>query len=164
MVAIPVISDIIKEIGATVREAIPDPDKRRELEIQLATLEQQSMLAQVEVNKIEAGSSNLFVAGWRPFIGWVCGVALAYTWILAPLLRWGAQSAGYQVDLPALAPESIFPVVTAMLGIGVMRTFEKTKGVASSVGGKVLVPQSPVTAEERASTVTPTKKKGKGWL
>lgn len=162
--SIPILGDIIKEVGATIREVIPDPDKRRELEIKLAELDQASQLAQIEVNKVEAGSANLFVAGWRPFIGWVCGAALAYTWIVAPLLQWGISLSGRAVALPALDPDSIFPVVTAMLGLGVMRSFEKSKGVATSVRGRVLTPQLPQQLPTEQETEAPKAKKKGRWL
>lgn len=153
---IPFIGDLIREVGVTVRELIPDPDKRAELELKMAELADQAdarenelLVGQIEVNKIEAGSSNLFVAGWRPFIGWTSGAALGYTWILAPIL----QALFHLTNLPALPAESIFPVVLAMLGISASRTFEKVRGVATSVGGRVLTPQiarpAPETSKSR---------------
>ncbi len=138
--SIPIIGDLIREAGGVVRELIPDADKRMEIEVQLAELadraderEAQLLLGQIEVNKAEAASGNAFVAGWRPFIGWVCGSALAYTWILAPV----AKALFGLAELPVIAPDQIYPIVLAMLGIGGMRTYEKTKGVA---GGKLGVP------------------------
>ena len=152
MVAIPILSDIIKEVGSTIREAIPDPDKRRELEVRLAGLDQSLQLAQIDVNKTEAQHSSVFVAGWRPFIGWVSGVALGYTWIVAPLAKWTLELNHITASMPALEPEAIYPVIMAMLGIGSMRTFEKVRGVAYGL---------PTTSE--APTPVPPKKKGK-WL
>lgn len=129
MVNIPFVGDIIREVGETVREAIPDADKRLEVESQLQTLEYQLLQGQLEVNKQEAASSSLFVAGWRPFIGWTCGAALAYTWILAPVMKVMFKL----VELPVIDPSQIFPIVTAMLGVAGMRTYEKVRGVATSL-------------------------------
>lgn len=129
MVSVPFVGDIIREVGETVREAIPDADKRLEIESQLQTLEYQLLQGQLEVNKQEAASSSLFVAGWRPFIGWTCGAALAYTWILAPVMKVMFKL----VELPVIDPSQIFPIVTAMLGVAGMRTYEKVKGVATSL-------------------------------
>ena len=129
MVNIPFVGDIIREVGETVREAIPDADKRLEVESQLQTLEYQLLQGQLEVNKQEAASSSLFVAGWRPFIGWTCGAALAYTWILAPIMKVTFRL----VELPVIDPSQIFPIVTAMLGVAGMRTYEKVKGAATSL-------------------------------
>ena len=129
MVSIPFVGDIIREVGETVREAIPDADKRLEIESQLQTLEYQLLQGQLEVNKQEAASSSLFVAGWRPFIGWTCGAALAYTWIMAPVMKVMFKL----VELPVIDPSQIFPIVTAMLGVAGMRTYEKVRGVATSL-------------------------------
>lgn len=145
MATIPIIGDIIKEVGSTVRELIPDADKRLELDIRLAELASQAeqretelLLQQMEVNKEEARNSNLFVAGWRPAIGWVCAGSLGWTWVFAPLLQWGAGLFGIDTSLPALDPNAMYPIVTAMLGISLSRTVEKIGGVATSVNGRVL--------------------------
>lgn len=138
---IPILGDLIREAGTTLRQVIPDAEARMELEYKLRELadradarESELLKAQIDVNKEEAKSANLFVAGWRPFIGWTGGAALAYTWIVAPLFK-----------LQALDPNTIYPIITAMLGIGAMRTFEKTRGVATSIGGRVLAPLAPQT-------------------
>jgi hypothetical protein len=135
-VAIPILGDVIREVGGVVRELVPDADKRMELEVRLAELadradarEDALLQSQVEVNKIEAGSANLFVAGWRPFVGWGSGVAFLYSVVVGPLL-----------NLRTVDMDQIYPVLFAMLGVGAMRTYEKTKGVATSLGGKIHVP------------------------
>jgi len=157
---IPFVGDLIREVGETVREFIPDPDKRMEIEVQLAELadkadarENELLQGQIEINKVEAGSANLFVSGWRPFIGWVGGVALAYTWILSPLLK----ALFKLTELPALQASEIYPIILALLGIGTMRTVEKMRGVATSLGGRVLPPlerSTPVTAAPSAPTAS----------
>ena len=141
-----IFGDVIREIGNTVREFIPDADKRAEVELKFAELadradqrETDLLLGQIEINKEEAKHSNIFVAGWRPFIGWTSGFALAYTWMVAPLLQWLAQFFFEKaILLPALSPESIFPIVFAMLGIAGLRTYEKSQGIATSMGGQIL--------------------------
>ena len=137
-------TDLINEIGATVRQVLPNPEAQRDFDLKIMELaakaeEQETQLAlgQIEINKIEAGSANLFVAGWRPFIGWTGGVALGYTWILSPLIK-----AIFGLDeLPALDADAIWPIIAAMLGLGTMRSFEKSRGVATSVNGAVLAPR-----------------------
>ena len=88
------------------------------------------MLAQLEVNKAEAASGSIFKGGWRPFIGWVCGVAFAYHFILQPILIF--ILATFSVSLPNL-PEfdmsTLLPILGGMLGIGGLRTYEKQKGL-----------------------------------
>ena len=149
---IPIIGDVIREVGETVRELIPDADKRMEIEVRLAEIaaqadarETQLLLGQIEVNKADASSGNLFQAGWRPFIGWTCGGALAYTWIVAPVMKAGFHLA----ELPIIDPSQIYPIVLAMLGVAGMRTFEKTIGVAGEPSPPTTVasPQTKVPKE-----------------
>jgi hypothetical protein len=93
--------------------------------------------AQIEVNKIEAASSSLFVAGWRPSIGWTCGFSLAWATILQPAIvsaiiiyqKWPALDIN---DLPKADMQTLLPVLMGLLGLGGMRTFEKLKGVDRS--------------------------------
>lgn len=160
--ALPILGDVIREIGATVRQVLPDPQKRAEFELKLAELadradarEDELLAGQIEVNKEEAKSANLFVAGWRPFIGWCCGATLAWTWILAPFINWIAALFGHVVEAPALSAEASYPIVLGMLGLGAQRSYEKGKGVATSVGGKVLTPVSPVPGPAPVQSTTP---------
>ena len=106
--------DDISGLGLEIRELLKgkeiDPQKLIEL--------------QGEINKIEAQHRTIFVAGWRPFIGWVCGVALAYNFILRDLLVWFI---GPEQVPPALQMEHLMTVLIGMLGLGGMRTFEKFK-------------------------------------
>ena len=136
------------DLGKTAIEKIwPDPTKRAAELRKLEELRQngdlaqlnahvQLMLGQLEVNKIEAGHKSLFVAGWRPWIGWVGGMALAYQFVLYPLLTWlwvilTAKSIippGIDVP-PVLDTGALFSIVTAMLGVGAMRSHDKRAGV-----------------------------------
>ncbi len=86
-------------------------------------------LAQLDINKTEAAHRSIFVAGWRPFIGWTCGVALAYTYVAQPVLTFVLAAAGVVLDLPALDLGAMMPVLMGMLGLGGLRTFEKLKGL-----------------------------------
>lgn len=146
--------DLIKEIGTTVRQVIPNPDAQREFDLKIAELadkaderDQELLQGQIEINKVEAGSANLFVSGWRPAIGWVGAAALGWTWMLAPFVNWIATLAGAHIQAPALPAESIYPIVLQLLGIGAMRTFEKMRGVATSVNGTVPKPVLPVASD-----------------
>lgn len=112
------------------------PDKSEEaknaLSLQIAVMQQDTALAQMQsdVNKAEASNPSLFVAGWRPFVGWVCGAGFGVT-ILGPLLSWIAALAGHPVSFPALDTESLMTLLLGMLGLGGMRTAEKLKGVGN---------------------------------
>ena len=85
--------------------------------------ELQLVLGQLEINKVEAAHKSLFVAGWRPFIGWVCGSGLAYNVLINPI-------ASTWFEMPAVDPAMLYPVLMGMLGMGGLRTFEKTRGVS----------------------------------
>jgi len=106
-----------------------------ELEIQKAAAQlelkiQEANMKQIEVNVAEAQNANLFVAGWRPFIGWVCGFALAYHFILQPLILFIVASAGQTINLPTFDMQSLMTVMMGMLGLGAMRSYEKVYGTA----------------------------------
>ena len=111
-----------------------DKEKRaeaeREIEAKLADSLAKLDLVQAETNKVEAGHRSLFVAGWRPFIGWSCGFALAYTYVLQPILTFGLAQAGYLIDLPAVNLGEMMPVLMGLLGLGGLRSWEKVKGVS----------------------------------
>ncbi len=106
------------------------PDKTEAEKAQLAAAVQ-LVQGQIDINKVEAASSSVWVAGWRPFIGWVCGAAFAYKFVLAPAIAFGLTAAGHAVVLPVLDFTEMSTVLLGMLGIGGLRTLEKIKGVAS---------------------------------
>ena len=81
-----------------------------------------AQLGQLQINKMEAQHKSIFVSGWRPFIGWICGFALAYNVIFSPIL-----SIWY--EMPDVDPSLLYPVLLGMLGLGAMRTGEKIQGV-----------------------------------
>jgi hypothetical protein len=104
------------EFAKDLREAIKgkeiDPDKMMEL-----------VKVQSEINKMEAQHRNIFVAGWRPFIGWICGIALAYNFIIRDLIAWVSPD----VMPPAIQMDQLITILLGMLGLGGLRTFEKIK-------------------------------------
>ena len=88
-------------------------------------------LAQVSLNQTEAASKSIFVAGWRPFIGWICGFGLAYAFILSPLMQFAVVLAmDTPPDFPVLDISELMPILLGMLGLGSLRTYEKVKGVS----------------------------------
>jgi len=126
---------LIEPVSNILDKFIQDKDQKAALAHEIATMAEQHAqalaLAQIEVNKAEASSGKLFVAGWRPFIGWICGAALAWHFILAPMI--GAAFAWAGADAPALPAfdmQSLMTILTGMLGLGGLRTFEKYKGVS----------------------------------
>jgi hypothetical protein len=113
---------------------IPDPAARQAAELQM----QQDMLKfaaeqgaqQAEINKVEAANTNIFVSGWRPFLGWTCGAAFAWNYVGFPAASWLVAVCGYDVPLKPVLDNGLMELTLGMLGLGAMRSFEKLKGVA----------------------------------
>lgn len=97
-------------------------------EMQEMLLQAQALQSQTDINKVEAASTSLWVAGWRPGIGWVCGVGFGIQ-VLGPLLEWFATLSGHAVKFPVMDPSLIGSTLAALLGLGSMRTVEKVKGI-----------------------------------
>lgn len=108
---------------------IPDPEAKAKAESELRGALLAWDQGQLNVNASEAANASVFVAGWRPFVGWVCGGALAYQYIVTPLACWFAAIAGYDMPTPPPLDEVLWQLLFGMLGMGGLRTFEKVKGV-----------------------------------
>ena len=125
---------LIGPVTGLLDKFIEDKDQKNALAHEIATMSerhaQQLAMAQIEVNKAEAASGSVFKGGWRPFIGWVCGFAFAYHFILQPILLFGIVVAGVSFPpLPAFDMSQMMPVLLGMLGLGGLRTYEKKTGV-----------------------------------
>ena len=125
---------LIGPVTSLLDKFIEDKDQKAKLAHELSTMAekhaQELAKGQLEINKAEAAHKSIFVAGWRPFIGWTCGVALAWHFVIAPFIMF--FSAYFGLDMPAL-PDfdmgSLLTVLMGMLGLGGLRTFEKYKGI-----------------------------------
>jgi len=119
--------------GTVIDRVVPDKvaaeKAKQDLAVDLMKMAQESNLAQIEVNKTEAASSNLFVAGWRPGIGWVCVAALAYQFVLVPLGVWLAAIGGYDLPTPPNLDDMLWELMFGLLGMAGLRSVEKIKGV-----------------------------------
>ena len=118
------------EVGSKVLDRIlPDPAQQAAAKLELMKLQQNGELAQItgqmEINKVEAASSSLFVSGWRPSIGWVCGAGFAVQFVIGPLAEWGSALAGHPVKFPQMDTGTMMPLLLGMLGLGGLRTAEK---------------------------------------
>lgn len=128
----PLLLGPIFEIGKTLLDRfVPDPAKKAEAEMELVRMaadgELKQVIAQLEINAREAAHPSIFVAGWRPFFGWAGGVGFIYSVMLQPMLAWYSQVKGWPVP-PVLNIDLLWVVITGMLGIGGLRTFEKSRG------------------------------------
>ena len=125
---------LIGPISTLLDKVIPDADERSRLAHEIATLaERQSheiAKAQIEVNREEATSHSIFVAGWRPMVGWVCCAGLATNYLLVPICNFILTITESPITVPPLDLSEMMPVLLGMLGLGGLRTWEKTKNVA----------------------------------
>ena len=125
------IDDAIAAGLKIVDKFIPDPNAKIAAEAALRQDLQAWDKSQSETNTAEAANTNLFVSGWRPMIGWVCAMALAYQYLICPLGMWIATTLHLAVGTPPKLDDSLWQLMFGMLGMGGLRTFEKIQGVAS---------------------------------
>lgn len=124
-----------------VNKLIPDPVAKAQAQMQLMQLQQNEQFKeldaqlalsaqQTDTNKVEATNASIFVAGWRPFVGWVCGSGLAYQYLFDPMFSWVAAINHWPIP-PSLDMSTLITMLGGMLGFGAMRTYEKINGVNS---------------------------------
>ena len=128
------LNSLIGPVTGILDKVIEDKDQKAKLAHELATmadkLSHEQQLAQIEVNKAEAASGSLFKGGWRPFIGWVCGIAFCYHFVVQPIIIFVVALVGVNIpDLPNFNMNTLLTVLGGMLGIGGLRTYEKQKGL-----------------------------------
>lgn len=126
---------LIPVIGQLLDKVLPDTEAANKAKAELLSMQAKgeidALLAQLEVNKAEAGSSSAFVAGWRPFVGWICGFGLGYVAIFEPIARFVATVFfHYSGPFPVIDTNLTMQVLLGMLGLAGARSFEKAKGVA----------------------------------
>ena len=126
---------LLPMLGDVLDRVVPDQASaakaRVEMEAKLLEAATAQAAQQAATNQVEAGHQSIFVAGWRPFIGWVCGAGLAWAFLVGPLLTWVLPAVGVATVMPVLQMEYLMELVVAMLGLGALRSFEKVKGVNS---------------------------------
>jgi hypothetical protein len=137
------IGEVVEGVGKVADDLFTSDEERLKIAQEEKALEADLIKGQLQINTAEAQHQSVFVAGWRPFIGWVGGVALAYQFVLYPLLTWALTIAnGNEVFAKPVAPppvleaEVLWVLISGMLGIAGMRSFDKLKGTNSSQIGK----------------------------
>jgi hypothetical protein len=129
------VTAVIGVVGQVIDRVWPDPAQAAAAKLQLMQLQMNGELTQItgqmDINKSEASNTSVFVSGWRPFIGWVCGAACAWNWIGLPVAGFALTMAGHPLSLHPADISEMMPVLMGMLGLGGLRTFEKLNGVAA---------------------------------
>ena len=125
---------LIGPVAGLLDKFIEDKDQKAKLAHEIATMAEKhahdAAMAQVEVNKAEAQHRSVFVAGWRPFLGWCLSFAMAWHFVLAPMTMFVCTYAGVGIpELPTFDMDSLMTVLLGMLGLGGLRTVEKVKGI-----------------------------------
>ena len=127
------LGSLVGPVSGLLDKFIEDKDVKNKLAHDLSTMAerhaQELAKGQLEINKTEAAHKSLFVAGWRPAIGWICGLGMASNFLLIPIANFVLALTGSAVVVPLLDTGEMMPVLMGMLGLGAMRTYEKKQGV-----------------------------------
>jgi hypothetical protein len=128
------LDQLIGPITGLLDKFIEDKDQKARLAHDLATMAQKHAQelakAQLDVNKTEAAHKSMFVAGWRPAVGWVCCIGLGSNYLFIPMANFVLVVSGSDITVPTLDLSEMMPVLMGMLGLGVMRSYEKVNNVA----------------------------------
>ena len=123
------VGTLAKDLRAAITgTAVIDSTKLAEIQEKAMELDYATQKAQTDINAIEAANPKLFIAGWRPFIGWICGLALGWQFIGSPMFEWVVKVCGKTVVAPTIDTGGLITILMALLGLGTMRTVEKTQG------------------------------------
>lgn len=127
------ILDVVELSAKLLDRVIPDPAQKAQAQLELLKLQQSgelaSMTAQTDINKVEAASASLFVSGWRPYIGWICGTAFSLHFLVFPIINFILVALSYPEVKITFDMTTLLTVLGGMLGIGGLRTIEKLNGV-----------------------------------
>ena len=128
------IDKLIGPVTGLLDKFIPDADTKAKLAHEIATMSQkyaqEIAKGQMAINEVEAASSSLMVSGWRPFIGWTCGLGMFGNFITIPFSNFVLALLELDIVIPLVPLETMMPVLMGMLGLGAMRTYEKKSGVS----------------------------------
>lgn len=128
---IPIIGDVINVVGGVIDKLIPDKTEAAKMKHEVTMSLLTSDLAQTDVNKVEAAHKSVFVSGWRPAVGWVCVSALAFNYIISPLMAWAAVIWMPDAIIPELDISELLTLLFGLLGMGTLRSYDKRQGTAT---------------------------------
>ena len=119
----------LKQVASVIDSIHTSEEEKLDKKILMQRIQQKLAEKQLDVNAKEASHRSVFVSGWRPFIGWIGGLALMFEFILSPCIEWYAKFAGLNLTAPEIQTGPLLAIVTSMLGVAGMRSFEKAKGL-----------------------------------
>ena len=130
---------VISAAVSIIDKVIPDPAQKAQAQLAVLQLQQNGELEQLkadvalatgqeDINKVEAASPSFFVHGWRPFVGWVCGIGLSVQFLIAPIGVWAASLMGHPTTFPSLDLGTLMTLLFGMLGLGAMHSYDKKAG------------------------------------
>jgi hypothetical protein len=122
--------DLVKNVGGIIDSLHTSQEEKDNAKIKLQQLENELQTKQMDINKVEAGHRSIFVAGWRPALGWISALSVGYVYLFQPFIVMVLKIAGSDIELPTLDLSQLMPLILGMLGLGGLRSFEKAKGVA----------------------------------
>lgn len=120
--------DAVSAVGNAFDQLFTSDEERAQAAFLMEKIRQKPQILQAEINRIEASHRSLFVAGWRPFIGWVCGMGFLWAFLLHPLFEWVIVLKGLDVVAPDIVTDNMMELVLALLGLGTLRSIEKMTG------------------------------------
>lgn len=127
------ITSIVPNVLGIIDKVVPDKAAaelaKSKIELEIVQAANEINRLQAETNQVEAAHRSIWVAGWRPAIGWSCALGVSYFFVIEPIVTWVTVVLGYNLDLPEFPKEALFEMVFAMLGLAGLRSFEKVKGV-----------------------------------
>ena len=119
----------LKQVASVIDSIHTSEEEKLDKKILMQRIQQKLAEKQLDVNAKEAGHRSVFVSGWRPFIGWIGGSALMFEFILSPCIEWYSKFAGLNLTAPEIQTGPLLAIVTSMLGVASLRSFEKSKGL-----------------------------------
>ena len=121
--------DTLKTVGGVIDDLHFSGEEKEKLKLQMKEIDAKLKEKQLDINKIEAGHKSIFVAGWRPFLGWISGLSIGYVYLFQPILDMILQMFDVKIDWVVLDLGQLMPLVLGILGLGGLRSFEKAKGL-----------------------------------
>ena len=120
----------VESVSKVIDDLHYSGEEKEQLKLRFEEIQSKLKEKQLDVNKAEASHRSIFVAGWRPCIGWISASALGFNFILAPCLEWYIAFAQLDIVLPTISLNELYPIILGMLGLGFARSYEKKSGVA----------------------------------